>query len=615
MSADPRFCLGIDLGTSNSALACLDLSEEGSPPAILEIPQVTGPKAIDGKRTLASVTYLPHEDEFQEGLPALPWQKEGERRLRGQFARDHGAMIPDRVITSAKSWLSNPHVDPRSDVLPWKREDVAEGDRLSALAVSRGYLAHIKEAWISSPWAQERNGTWEEVAVVITVPASFDEVARNLTLEAAEMAGYGDVVLLEEPLAAFYAWTESPDSNWQKQVSEGDVVLVCDVGGGTADFSLIAMGDEGGKLELERVSVGEHLLLGGDNMDLALAYTLRAQLEGQGKKVDDGQFLSLHHGARKAKEQLLEDDALSEVPIVLPSRGARLFGNTMKVKLDRSTLEAVVLNGFFPSVEVTTKPESGAGSGLQEFGLPYAADPVVTKHLAQFLCRSRENVAASEELQKKVSLSEGDALFPSGVLFNGGVFRSGALRKRIQEVISEWSGSDVRELTGFEPDLAVAQGAAVYARNRAGGTGLRIRAGLSRSYYLGLETSMPAIPGFQPPLKGVCVVPQGMEEGQSVDLPDQEFGLVTGGEAKFRFFSSEVRSGDEPGGMVANASEDLEETAQLTVTLPAAEGMPAGERVPVRLQAVVTELGALELWMQHTQSDQRWKLEFAVRES
>lgn len=604
--------IGIDLGTSNSALALADL-ESSEAPEILEIPQVLGVNAVGAKETFASAAYLPNEAEFPDNVARAPWSDGTDSTIRGQFAREHGAMVPDRLVTSAKSWLSNPHVDPKKPVLPWN-SDIDEKQKVSAFEAAAGYLNHLKESILAS-----KEGTKvEDSEVVVTVPASFDEVARSLTLEAAEAAGLKDVVLLEEPQAAFYAWTAQTGSDWRSQVKAGDVVLVCDVGGGTADFSLIAITDDGGNLGIERISVGEHLLLGGDNMDLALAYTLQAKLAAEGTTIDSWQLLSLIQGCRRAKEVLFSNDEMEEAPIAVPSRGSSLLAKTISTKLDRATLRAVVLDGFFPMTGADDLPKDQARSGLQEFGLPYASDPVVSKHIARFLSRSLENVRSSEELAK---LIDGDIhdessklLYPSAVLFNGGVFRAEAVRKRVIDLLASWSnGTAPSELKGFQPDLAVARGAAVYGRNRVTGKGLRIKAGTARSYYIGLESSMPAIPGFKPPLKAVCVVPQGMEEGSDQHLEGQDFGLITGQEAEFRFLSSEVRSGDQPGEIVDDAENVLDETSNLKVELPVLEGHSAGEMIPVQLEAVVTELGNLELWMQHTQSEQRWQLSFKVR--
>ena len=451
---------------------------------------------------------------------------------------------------------------------------------------------------------------------MVTVPASFDEVARNLTAEAAEAAGLGRVTLLEEPQAAFYAWAARAGRQWRDAVTPGDIILVCDVGGGTADFSLIAVTDVAGALELERISVGEHILLGGDNMDLALAYTLQARLEAEGKSLDAWQFLALVACRRTAQRSpCSRTPGLAEAPIAVPSRGSSLFAKTISTALDRASLSQVVLDGFFARTALDDLPREARRTGLQEFGLPYASDPVISKHLARFLTRSLQNVQASDKLGALVgSRAGGPALMPTAVLFNGGVFKAEPIRARVLDLLASWNGGQaVRELEGFEPDLAVAQGAAIYGRHRATGKGMRIKAGAARSYYVGLETSMPAIPGFRPPVKALCVVPQGMQEGTEQLIEGRTFGLVTGEAAEFRFFSSAVRSGDTPGQILPDAERELEETSLLEVELPALPDVPAGQVVPVRIEAVVTELGTLELWMKHANSDRRWKIEFQVR--
>ena len=608
-----RFSLGIDLGTTNSAIAVTDHDSDET--QVVEVTQILGPAQVGEKPTLPSALYVPHKDEFPENAFPLPWDGEGAgSAIIGHFARDRGALVPDRLVTSAKSWLSNRHVDPRQKLLPWGSE--IEEPKRSAFDCSRSYLAHLKEAFLYAERGAGRDWSLEDGQIVLTVPASFDEVARSLTAEAAEAAGLGQVTLLEEPQAAFYAWIAATGKDWRSQVSPGDIVLVCDVGGGTADFSLIAVAEQGGELGLERISVGEHILLGGDNMDLALAYMLRAKIEAEGKSIDDWQFLALIHAAAQAKIALFEDEALSEAPISVPTRGAKLIKGTVSTALDRTTLEQIVLDGFFPLSQITDLPLEGRRVGLQELGLPYATDPVVSKHLARFLTRSLANVKGSEALSALVGAraASKDFLSPTAVLFNGGVFKAAPIRARILELLASWNGGEaVRELAGFQPDLAVAKGASVYGRNRVTGKGVRIKAGAARSYYIGLQTSMPAVPGFKPPVKALCVVPQGMEEGSELLIEGQRFGLVVGQPAEFRFFSSEVRSGDKPGEILADAERELEETSLIEVNLPAAAEFPAGQPVPVQINAVMTELGTLELWMKHTNSEKRWKVEFTVR--
>ena len=608
-----QFSLGIDLGTSNSAIAMANV--DGGQPEIIEITQIVGPNQIGEKPTLPSALYIPHPKEFPKDAFPLPWKTaDGDGAIIGHFARDHGALVPDRLVTSAKSWLSNPHIDPRQRNLPWKSE--IEERKLSAFDCSRRYLEHIKESFFQTMQAQGKTIALSDVLVVLTVPASFDDVARNLTAEAAEAAGLGKAVLVEEPLAAFYAWAAQAGKNWRAQVRPGDIVLVCDVGGGTADFSLIAISDNAGHLDLDRISVGEHILLGGDNMDLALAYTLRAKLEAADKSISDMQFLALIHAASKAKVAMFEDEALAELPIAVPSRGSKLLGGTVSTTLDRPALEQVILDGFFAKTGIEDLPQKARRAGLQEFGLPYASDPVISKHLARFLTRSLENVKSSQTLSSLIS-DEARAkpfLAPTAVLFNGGVFKAASIRRRVLDLLADWNdGEPVRELAGYQPDLAVAKGASFYGCNRITGKGIRIKAGAARSYYIGLETSMPAVPGFSPPLKALCVVPQGMEEGTEVLIEGQDFALVTGQPAEFRFFSSEVRGGDKAGQILPDAERELLEISLLEVDLPVVEDIPAGQPVPVQMNAVVTELGNLELWMKHTKSDRRWKVEFQVR--
>ena len=608
-----RFSLGIDLGTTNSAIACIDLDSDQV--QILKITQILGPNQIGEKPTLPSALYIPHPDEFPANSFPLPWEDDiRDTMIIGHFARDHGVLIPDRLITSAKSWLSNPHIDPRRPSLPWRSE--IQNEKLSPFECSSRYLAHLKNAFLYAGRVQGGNWDLPETEIVLTVPASFDAVARSLTADAAEAAGLGKVTLIEEPQAAFYAWIAQAGREWRDLVSPGDIVLVCDVGGGTADFSLIAVTDNHGALELERIAVGEHILLGGDNMDLALAYSLQTKLEAEGRSIDAWQFLALVHAAANAKIALFDDDGLPEAPIAVPSRGSSLLARTVSTKLDRATLEEVILDGFFPKTTINDLPQESRRTGLQEFGLPFAADPVISKHLARFLSRSRANLASS---QSPFALMEGQSgskefVMPTAVLFNGGVFKSAPIRKRVLEILTSWNeGQAVRELRGIQLDLAVAKGASFYGRVRATQTGIRIKAGAARSYYIGLESSMPAVPGFKPPVKALCVVPQGMQEGSELLIEEREFGLLTGHPAEFRFYSSAVRSGDRPGQILPDAERELEETSLLEINLPALSDFPAGQVIPVQINSVVTELGTLELWMKHINSDRRWKVEFQVR--
>ena len=605
--------IGIDLGTSNCALCTATLGEGGAA-GVVNIPQITSPSVVDEKSGLPSALYLSNEGEFPEQALTLPWHEVSPNYAVGHFARTHGALATNRLVTSAKSWLSNPHIDPRSAVLPWG-STITDEEKVSALDATTRYLEHL----LAAVQYQQPDTALDDAAVIITVPASFEEVARNLTLEAAEQAGFGEVVLLEEPQAAFYAWVNAVGDGWREQVTPGDIVLVCDVGGGTTDFSLIAVTESDGQLGLERISVGEHLLLGGDNIDLALAYIAQAQLAEAGHEIDEWQLWALVHGCREAKVSFFNDPSLTEISLAVPSRGSSLIAGSLSATLSRESVESMIVDGFFPLSGIDDLPSEEI-AGLQELGLPYASDPVISKHLARFLQRSLTNVQASEHLQALVAnrpdATTGAFLCPDAILFNGGLFNAEPVRRRVLDLLAAWQGGDgVRELSGFEPDLAVAKGACLYGSIRETGEGIRIAAGSARSYYVGLESSMPAVPGFRPPVKGLCVVPQGMEEGSELVIEDQEFGLVIGQPAEFRFFCSEIRSGDTAGDVVANAERDLQESACLNVTLPAMESLPVGEAIPVKVNAVVTELGNLQLWMMHEPSGERWKFELEVRGS
>ncbi len=606
-----KISIGIDLGTSNSALA---LAGSGSQAAeVVPITQLASPGTLVEQSLLPSALYLAHASEFQADQFALPWNTAPTSpQVIGVYAKQRGHDVPERVITSAKSWLCNPQIDRRSAVLPWK----SEGDftPLSPLEVSAAFLSHLRASLESSNAAQKAGVSLAEAEIVLAVPASFDEVARQLTIEAAKDAGWGELTLLEEPLAAFYAWIEGNAESWRTQVEAGDVVLVCDVGGGTSDFSLIAVNESDGELELQRISVGEHILLGGDNMDLALAHQISATLADQGTELEPWQFQVLSQLVQSAKEKLLTEEAPEEIPLSIPSRGASLFASTIQASLKREDVRQLLVEGFFPLSGRDEKPRK-ASSGLRDVGLPYASDPALSRHLAAFLGTSSANVHSSAELLALIPerlRSEG-MIAPTKVLFNGGVFQASALRERLIELLQSWNPEiELKPLVGAELNLAVARGAAAYGKLRSTGQGYRVRAGVSRSYYIGIESSMPAVPGIEPPLQGLCVLPQGTEEGSEFELEQQEFHLLQGEAVRFRFFSSSVRAGDVAGEFVQNAAKKLDELASLEAAI-SSEEFREGTEIPVRLKIVVTELGVLELWMRHAASAQQWKLELDIR--
>ena len=608
----PRYSIGIDLGTTNSAVSYFNLDDgkpRGHEQTMLGIPQITALGAVEERPLLPSFLYLPNEQEFPAGSLALPWDKQRKDEIVGEFARGHGSKVPMRLVSSAKSWLCHAGVDRLSAILPWQAP--ADVQRVSPLEASARYLGHIREAWDH----QFKKMPLAEQEIVLTVPASFDAAARDLTLKAAQQAGLPHVTLIEEPQAALYAWCEAMGENFRKKVQPGEVILVVDVGGGTTDLSLIAVTEKDGEVQLTRVAVGDHILLGGDNMDLALAHTVNQRLAADGKKLDSWQFNALTFACRQAKEQMFCEEKLKKVPVVVPGRGSSLIGGTIKADLTREELTRVLTDGFFPKTSVTKLPQTTRHTGLAQIALPYAQDAAVTRHLAAFLTRQARALATAQDAPVRVT---GQAfVHPTAILFNGGVFKATALKNRVLEVLNDWLAADqgqcVKELAGAELDLAVARGAAYYGWVRQG-HGLRIRGGTARAYYVGVETAMPAVPGMAPPVKALCVAPFGMEEGTQADVPPQEFGLVVGEPTRFRFFASSVRRDDHVGTMVEDVAgnDELEEVAPIETTLPAKEGNE-GKLVPVNLAAAVTEIGTLELRCLEKGGAGQWKLELNVR--
>ena len=599
MSTTSRYVVGIDLGTTHSVMAYLDtslLTEEGPPPVpqLFEVPQVVLPGQVEARPLLPSFLYLAAATDFPARALDLPWPS-GQNRswVVGELARQHGGQVPMRLVSSAKSWLAYDGVDRTAAILPYAAPSDGPDavPKVSPVDASARYLLHLKDAW------DERMPGFPlgEQEVLITVPASFDQVARELTVRAAQAAGLLKVTLLEEPQAAFYAWLGRHPRSWRDLLRVGDVVLVCDVGGGTTDFSLISVADQAGNLTIERIAVGDHILLGGDNMDLMLAMSVGKRLEREGHKLEPWQRRQLLHSCRFAKEELLGADRSKEVaPVVVLGRGSKVIGGSVKTQLTRGDVEKFLLDGFFPQVESAARPMAARRMGLQEIGLPFASDPAVTRHLAKFL---------------------GDHRLPTALLFNGGVMKGTPLRRRVEDVLSSWAGQPVRALTGADYDHAVALGAAYYGLVRRG-HGLRIRGGTARAYYIGVEAAMPAVPGMEPVLHALCVAPRGMEEGTSAEVPGREFGLFVGQPVEFRFLSSSTRKGDQVGDFIEECSAEhgIEELASVETVLPAGDGAPTGSQIPVRLSSHVSEVGVLELWCVSRDHKRRWKLEYNIRE-
>ncbi|RDE50339.1 MAG: Hsp70 family protein [Candidatus Accumulibacter meliphilus] len=611
--SEAKFSIGIDLGTTHCALSYVDIANsdgENVAQEVLPIPQLTAPGSVESPGLLPSFIYLPHASELAPGDLGLPWTAEQDYAV-GEMARSRGAATPIRLVSSAKSWLCHAGVDRRADILP--HDAPPEVARLSPLEASLRYLSHLRAAWDDA----HPEAPFAEQEIVVTIPASFDPAARELSAEAAKAAGCKHMILLEEPQAALYSWIQKSAGSWRKQVQPGEIILVADVGGGTSDFSLIAVLERDGVLELHRVAVGEHILLGGDNMDLALAFAVASKLGAQGIKTDAWQLRALTHSCRAAKEALLNDASLSEVPLIIASRGAKLIGGSLRSELTRAELTATLLEGFFPDAAIGDRPQVRGRAGLTQLGLPYAHDAAITRHLAAFLARQ---VAATADLEGFTGALPDGATFlhPTAVLFNGGVFKSELLAERTLGTINSWLAAEgapaARPLEGADLDLAVARGGAYYGYVRRG-QGVRIRGGTARSYYVAIESVMPAVPGMQPPVQALCLAPFGMEEGSDAALPEQEFGLVVGEAVRFRFFGSSVRRQDQVGTLLADWEPDeLQELAEIQTTLPA-EGRADGEVVRVKLHARVTEAGTLELEALPHDGPERWKVEFDARDA
>jgi len=590
-----RYLVGIDLGTTNSALAYIDLNHRPRTGALgvktFGIPQLVAGGHVADRQLLPSFLYLPGPHDLPPGSVALPWNPDAADAI-GEFARNHGAKIPGRLVSSAKSWLCHPGVDRAAPLLPWAA--LPEVTRLSPLEVSARYLKHMVDGW--NHVFGEAGDKLEDQTVVLTVPASFDDVARNLTVQAAQQAGLKNITLLEEPQAAFYCWLGLSPINEVTRMRPGMRCVVVDVGGGTSDFSLIRAAEENGELAFIRDSVGEHLLLGGDNMDLALARHAETKLPS-GTKLDAAQFGMLVQAYRGAKEQLLEPNGPPSMSVAIQGRGRSVIGGSLHMSITPDEVKRAIFDGFFPQVERTAEPGRSARAGLQEMGLPYVGDPAVTKHLAAFLNKQ---------------LPDGEV--PDAILFNGGVFQPSILRDRLIDVMRPWydrPGQPWQPLLLANPslNLAVAWGAVYFGWLKHSG-GKRIGGGIPRSYYIGVDAQTTDSEGKRNVL---CVVPRRLEEGEQIDLPKPVLELALGQPAMFPLYTSTVRGDDKPGDLLAVSPEQLLQLPPLHTILRG--GKRAGaKRVPVTLAARCTEIGTLELWCVSREGDNRWRLEFNVRD-
>src|SRR5262245_32965936 len=599
-----RFIIGIDLGTTNSALAAIDVQRSprtGNPTITpFPVPQLVAAGQLAPRPLLPSFLYLPAGHDLPPGVILLPWDQTRGYAV-GEFARNHGARVPGRLVSSAKSWLCHGGVDRTAALLPWSAPPDLQ--RISPVEASARYLRHLAESW--NHVHRSPNQPLEKQPIVLTVPASFDDVARNLTVEAAKKAGFENLTLLEEPQAAFYCWIVAHSQTEARNLKPGSLCLVIDVGGGTSDFSLIRTGEQQGELTFIREAVGDHLLLGGDNMDLALAKFVESKLPQAGK-LDAAQYGMLTQACRQAKETLLGPEPPASVPVTVVGRGSRVMGGTQTTPITPSDVRRILFDGFFPQVPRDAEPARGAHTGLHEMGLPYVGDAAVTKHLAAFLKRHLK----PDEV-------------PAAVLFNGGVFQPESLRERVLAVMKSWYDSPARPwrplvLTNPSLDLAVAWGAAYYGWLKHTG-GRRIGGGIARSYYVGVggpagpDQNPAGADGLSKAVTVLCVAPQHLEEGQEIALPKPELELALGQPVTFPLYSSTVRADDRAGDLLEVAPDQLLQLPPLHTILRG--GRRAGvKNVPVTLAARSTEIGTLELWCVAREGGNRWRLEFNVRE-
>lgn len=591
-----RYIVGIDLGTTNSSAAYIDTEHKPFKVENFPILQITAPGEAEALDLFPSFYYEAAESEFSEGAINLPWHQENQKSVTGVFARDHGAQTPGRLVVSAKSWLSHSGVDRTAPLLPWRAaQDVK---KISPLDATSCYLKHIHQAWNHEFPQYPLN----EQDVIITVPASFDEIARELTVTAAARAGLSSIVLLEEPQAAFYCWINQHIKDWKSRVNAGQKILVCDIGGGTTDFSLIQVrGKEDGSVEFHRISVGDHLILGGDNLDLALAYHIEKN-HLKNKKLAPGQFGALVRSCQKAKEILLDHDAPQKKVINIAGAGSTLIGGSLQVEVDRDEVTDVLLDGFFPVVDLNDKPVIRQ-SGFQEFGLPYAPDAAATKYLASFLTINRK---AAKQFTAETGA---DPARPDIILFNGGVFSSESIRNRIIETVGKWFSKDNGQwqpqiFKNIRPELAVSRGAAYFGLVRRG-CGVRISAGLARSYYIVVETEKKQ-------MRALCLAPAGLGEGESIELTSRTFDLLIRQPVEFELYVSSRRTTDKPGELVEIDPLDMYALPPIRTVLRSGKKQEAGS-VKVVLNVKLTEIGTLDLWFSEQKGNRSWRLQFDVR--
>ncbi|EGQ8126547.1 Hsp70 family protein [Vibrio parahaemolyticus] len=606
--ASPRFLVGIDLGTTNTVVAYCEITDnlEQSEVSLFDIDQLIGPGEVVRKPLLPSFRYHPAVGQISPSDLTLPWDNEPvagdiNNVIVGEWARELGAKVEGRQVSSAKSWLSHQAVDRNSDILPWAgAQDV---DKVSPVIASASYLNHIRQAWNY----RHPSNKLEDQDVVVTVPASFDETARKLTLEAAELAGLKKIVLLEEPQAVCYDWYARHQQTAADELKDLPLILVCDVGGGTTDLSLIEAKFTHDDLALDRIGVGEHLMLGGDNLDLALAHLAESRFS-QNKKLTAASLTKLIQQTRKAKENLLSTSAPDEVKITMLGSGSKLLGGTKSIALSKQEVHQIALDGFFPLSDFSEVPDKRR-SAVVEFGLPYVADPAVSKHVAEFLTQhqqvSRAALGIEDDKQNAI---------PVGLLLNGGVFNSDLVTERVTTLLSDWRGAPVTVLDNPHPDWSVALGAVAFGKARRGAQ-LKIGGGAARSYFLHLQEKNKMG-------KALCLLAKGTEEGHEIRLSGRRFSLTLGEPVRFNLLTSThdtlTNNTAIQNGVMVDVDPDLFAPLPPYITTLEGEGAELQanqkERVEVQLACQLTEVGTLKMECVSAEDDKkRWELEFEVR--
>ncbi len=597
---DKRYVVGIDLGTTNCAVSYVDIAalkeqshqNKNRSIKIFKVPQLIGSGEFSPFSVLPSFLYIPGEYDISKESILHPWKREKDM-FAGLFAREHGSAVPSRLVSSAKSWLCHARADRQAKILPWGSDKV---EKISPVAATAEYLRHIRKAW--NHFVKDEDDFLENQYVIVTVPASFDEAAREFTLEAARQAGFGNqITLIEEPLAAFYSWLIEHEDDWQNYVKPDDLILVCDVGGGTTDFTLISLKDFEGSPRFERLAVGDHLILGGDNIDLALARFVESKFSKKQPLTPD-KWKTLCHKCRTAKEQLLDNNKLNSVRITIKGEGSSLIAGTLSADLTKAELENILCQGFFPDVEPSKEILKKAGRAIAEFGLPYEQEPAITRHIGWFLEKHRQSIKAAL----------GKEPMPDLILFNGGSLKPKLVQEQIRNAIRRWFECDNAELPQIlendSPDLSVALGASYYGLVKQG-TGVRVGSGSPRSYYIEISNQTGG--------QALCIVERGLDEGSTIKLPEMQFEVITNEPVTFNVFSSSFRSGDKSGDII-----DVDDT--LTPIAPLQTVIRFGKKgeksyVPVVIEPTYTEMGTLAIWCRSCISSHRWKLQFQLREA